>query len=116
MRAQFLSFREREFVLAARAIGASHGKVIFKEILPNAVPPALVVASILVARAILLEAGLSFLGLRRPQSRELGILVERGSGTPRRLRLAGAISGPGDIVAGALRQSFRRRDQRCSES
>lgn len=60
--AQFLSFREREFVLAARAIGASHVKVIFKEILPNAVPPAVVVASILVARAILLEAGLSFLG------------------------------------------------------
>jgi peptide/nickel transport system permease protein len=66
VRAQFLSFREREFVLAARAIGASHVKVIFKEILPNADPPAVVVASILVSRAILLEAGLSFLGLGDP--------------------------------------------------
>ena len=66
VRAQFLTFREREFVVAARAIGASHAKVIFREILPNAIPPAVVVASILVARAILLEAGLSFLGLGDP--------------------------------------------------
>ena len=66
VRAQFLTLREREFVLAARAIGASHIKVIFGEILPNAIPPAVVVASILVARAILLEAGLSFLGLGDP--------------------------------------------------
>src|SRR6266542_2687468 len=48
VRAQFLSFREREFVLAARAIGASHAKVIFREILPNAIPPAVVVASLLI--------------------------------------------------------------------
>jgi peptide/nickel transport system permease protein len=75
VRAQFLSFREREFVLAARAIGASHVKVIFKEILPNAVPPAVVVASILVARAILLEAGLSFLGLGDPNLVSWGSLL-----------------------------------------
>jgi peptide/nickel transport system permease protein len=75
VRAQFLSFREREFVLAARAIGASHAKVIFKEILPNAIPPAVVVASILVARAILLEAGLSFLGLGDPNLISWGSLL-----------------------------------------
>ncbi|HEY7556540.1 MAG TPA: ABC transporter permease [Candidatus Binatia bacterium] len=75
VRAQFLSFREREFVLAARAIGASHTKVIFKEILPNAIPPAVVVASILVARAILLEAGLSFLGLGDPNLVSWGSLL-----------------------------------------
>lgn len=75
VRAQFLSFREREFVLAARAIGASHAKVIFKEILPNAIPPAVVVASILVARAILLEAGLSFLGLGDPNLVSWGSLL-----------------------------------------
>lgn len=75
VRAQFLSLREREFVLAARAIGASNAKVIFKEILPNAIPPAVVVASILVARAILLEAGLSFLGLGDPNLVSWGSLL-----------------------------------------
>jgi len=75
MRAQFLTFREREFVLAARAAGASHAKVIFKEILPNAIPPAVIVGSILVARAILLEAGLSFLGLGDPNLISWGSLL-----------------------------------------
>jgi len=75
VRAQFLTFREREFVIAARAIGASHAKVIFHEILPNAIPPAVVVASILVARAILLEAGLSFLGLGDPNLISWGSLL-----------------------------------------
>jgi len=75
VRAQFLTFREREFVIAARAIGASHSKVIFREILPNAIPPAVVVASILVARAILLEAGLSFLGLGDPNLISWGSLL-----------------------------------------
>jgi peptide/nickel transport system permease protein len=75
VRAQFLTFREREFVIAARAIGASHVKVIFREILPNAIPPAVVVASILVARAILLEAGLSFLGLGDPNLISWGSLL-----------------------------------------
>jgi peptide/nickel transport system permease protein len=75
VRAQFLTLREREFVLAARAIGASHIKVIFGEILPNAIPPAVVVASILDARAILLEAGLSFLGLGDPNLISWGSLL-----------------------------------------
>jgi peptide/nickel transport system permease protein len=75
VRAQFLTFRERDFVLAARAIGASHIKVIFGEILPNAIPPAVVVASILIARAILLEAGLSFLGLGDPNLVSWGSLL-----------------------------------------
>lgn len=75
VRAQFLTFREREFVLAARAIGAGHAKVIFREILPNAIPPAVVVGSILVARAILLEAGLSFLGLGDPNLISWGSLL-----------------------------------------
>src|SRR6266545_1015007 len=64
-----------KFVLAARAIGASHAQVIFREILPNAIPPAVVVASILVARAILLEAGLSFLGLGDPNLISWGSLL-----------------------------------------
>ena len=75
VRAQFLTFREREFVLAARALGLSHRRIIFKEILPNAIPPAIVVASFLVARAILLEAGLSFLGLGDPNLISWGSLL-----------------------------------------
>lgn len=75
VRAQFLTFREREFVLAARAIGLKHGKIMFGEILPNAVPPAIVVGSFLVARAILLEAGLSFLGLGDPNLISWGSLL-----------------------------------------
>jgi peptide/nickel transport system permease protein len=75
VRAQFLTFREREFVLAARALGSGHAKVIWRQILPNAIPPAVVVASILVARAILLEAGLSFLGLGDPNLISWGSLL-----------------------------------------
>jgi peptide/nickel transport system permease protein len=75
VRVQFLTFREREFVLAARALGLSHGRIIFKEILPNAIPPAIVVGSFLVARAILLEAGLSFLGLGDPNLISWGSLL-----------------------------------------
>jgi peptide/nickel transport system permease protein len=75
VRAQFLTFKEREFVLAARAMGLNHWKIIFMEILPNAIPPAIVVGSFLVARAILLEAGLSFLGLGDPSVISWGSLL-----------------------------------------
>ncbi|MBI4490179.1 MAG: ABC transporter permease [Deltaproteobacteria bacterium] len=75
VRAQFLTFKEREFVLAARAMGMKDWKIIFAEILPNAIPPAIVVGSFLVARAILLEAGLSFLGLGDPNFISWGMLL-----------------------------------------
>ena len=75
VRAQFLTFKEREFVLAARAMGMKDRKIIFAEILPNAIPPAIVVGSFLVARAILLEAGLSFLGLGDPNFISWGMLL-----------------------------------------
>lgn len=63
VRAQFLWLKEQEFVGAARSLGMSGWKIVMSEILPNAIPPAIVVGSLEVARAILLEAGLSFLGL-----------------------------------------------------
>lgn len=75
VRAQFLTFKEREFVLAARAMGLKNWEIIFTEILPNAIPPAIVVGSFLVARAILLEAGLSFLGLGDPELISWGMLL-----------------------------------------
>jgi peptide/nickel transport system permease protein len=63
VRGLFLSLREREFVLASRAIGVSNGRIIFRHILPNALAPVIVAATFGIANAILLEAGLSFLGL-----------------------------------------------------
>ncbi len=63
VRGQVLQLREREFVEAARAIGASPGRVIFSHLLPNTIAPITVAATFGVAAAILTEAGLSFLGL-----------------------------------------------------
>jgi peptide/nickel transport system permease protein len=63
IRGQVLSLREKEFIEAARSIGASHTRIIFKEILPNLVAPIVVYASILVPQVILYEAALSFLGV-----------------------------------------------------
>lgn len=63
VRGLFLTLREREFVLAGRTIGASNSRLIFQHILPNALAPVIVAATFGMAGAILLEAGLSFLGL-----------------------------------------------------
>ena len=63
VRAEFLSLRERDFVLAARAIGARDARIIFRHILPNAISPVLVSATLGVAGAILTESALSFLGI-----------------------------------------------------
>ena len=63
IRAEFLSLRERDFVQAAKAIGASDLRLIFRHILPNALSPVLVSATLGVAGAILTESALSFLGI-----------------------------------------------------
>ncbi len=63
VRGEFLSLREREFTLAARGIGASDRRIIFRHILPNVAGPLVVLASFGIADAIITEAGLSFLGL-----------------------------------------------------
>lgn len=63
VRGQILTLREREFVEAARAMGASPSRVIFSHLLPNTIAPITVAATFGVAAAILTEAGLSFLGL-----------------------------------------------------
>jgi peptide/nickel transport system permease protein len=63
VRALFLSLREREFVLASRTIGVPNSRIIFRHILPNAIAPVIVAATFGMANAIILEAGLSFLGL-----------------------------------------------------
>jgi peptide/nickel transport system permease protein len=63
VRAEFLSLRQRDFVLAAQVLGASDGRLIFRHILPNALSPVLVSATLGVAGAILTESALSFLGI-----------------------------------------------------
>lgn len=63
IRAEFLSLRQRDFVLAAQALGASDLRLIFRHILPNAMSPVLVSATLGVAGAILTESALSFLGI-----------------------------------------------------
>ena len=66
VRAQFLSLREKEFVEAARALGASRLRQVTQHILPNALGPVIVVATIDIAAAIIAESTLSFLGLGFP--------------------------------------------------
>lgn len=63
IRGQVLSLREREFVEASRALGASNMRIIFREILPNLVAPIIVYATLFIPANILLEAALSFLGV-----------------------------------------------------
>ncbi|OAQ21151.1 ABC transporter permease [Thermosulfurimonas dismutans] len=63
VRAEFLSLREREFVFSARLAGASDLRIIFYHLLPNALPPILVAATLGIGNAILIESALSFLGL-----------------------------------------------------
>lgn len=63
VRAQFLSLKENDFVLAARATGTSNFEIIFRHILPNSIAPIIVSATLGVANAILAEAYISFLGL-----------------------------------------------------
>jgi peptide/nickel transport system permease protein len=66
VRAEFLALREMEFVAAVRALGVSNFRIIFRHMMPNAMAPVLVSATIGIASAILTEAGLSFLGFGVP--------------------------------------------------
>ena len=77
MRAQFLSLREREFVLSARALGFPHTHIIRKEIIPNAMAPVIVQGSLDTGHAILIEAGLAFLGLGDPNVQSWGEMLQR---------------------------------------
>jgi ABC-type dipeptide/oligopeptide/nickel transport system permease subunit len=63
VRAETLAIREREFVLAARALGTSHPRLVFRQIVPNLVSTIVVIATLQVAQVIILESFLSFLGL-----------------------------------------------------
>ena len=77
VRGQFLSLREREFVEAARALGYRDFSIIFHQILPNAMAPVIVISAANFASAILLEAGLSFLGIGvQPPMPSWGVMIK----------------------------------------
>lgn len=75
VRGEFLSLREREFVQAAMVIGQSDLRIIATQILPNALSPVIVMGSLMVATAILMESGLSFLGLGDPNEMSWGFMI-----------------------------------------
>ncbi len=74
-RAEFLKIRKLEYVTAARAIGARDGRIMWRVILPNALPPLIVSATLTIGVAILFEAGLSFLGLGDPNTMSWGLMI-----------------------------------------
>jgi len=75
VRGEFLSLRSQEYVLAARLNGQTNRNIILCEILPNSLSPIIVMASLMVASAILLESSLSFLGLGDPEIISWGYMI-----------------------------------------
>lgn len=92
-RAEFLTLRQREFVAAARVLGLGHGHIIFREILPNALPPIIVLGSVIVAAAILIESALSYLGLGDPNRVTWGQMIAGGRAVFRSAWFVSAIPG-----------------------
>jgi len=79
VRSSVLALREQEFVLATRALGASHGRMITVHIFPNSLPPLIIAATLDVGWMIMFAAGLSFLGLgAQPPMPEWGIMLSEG--------------------------------------
>lgn len=78
MRAQVMSVKERPFVEAARAIGAGNLRILFKHVIPHALPPALAYTILEIGAAIMMEAGLSYLGLGDPNYPSWGRMIYEG--------------------------------------
>lgn len=78
VRAEFLSLRSREFVQASEVLGKSRFSIVIGDILPNTLSPIVVLSSLMVASAILLESALSFLGLGDPNLMSWGFLIGSG--------------------------------------
>jgi peptide/nickel transport system permease protein len=98
VRGEFVALRERDFVLACRAAGMTDARIILVEILPNALPPVIVYAAVLVSGAILFEAALAFLGLSDPSIASWGRLIGEGRATLRTAWFIAAIPGLAIIV------------------
>jgi len=79
IRAQTLSIKERDYVIGARALGATDRGVMFRHILPNTIQPVIVQGSLAVGAAVLAEAGLSFLGIGvKPPTATWGVVIQDG--------------------------------------
>lgn len=95
-RSEFLRIRELEYVKASRSSGATNSHLIFSVILPNALPPIIVQAALMVGSAILFEAGLSFLGLSDPNVMSWGQII--GSNRPYILDASYTVTIPGVAI------------------
>jgi len=78
VRGEFISLRNREFIQACHTVGMSDFRIMFKEILPNCLSPIIVAGSLMIATAILIESGLSFLGLGDPNIISWGFQIGAG--------------------------------------
>ncbi|MCG6205240.1 ABC transporter permease [Rhodopseudomonas sp. HC1] len=92
-RAEFLTLKNREFVLACRSMGMSNIRIMAGEILPNAIPPVIVLASVIIGSSILFESAISFLGLGDPNVASWGALIGDGRTLIRRSWYICAIPG-----------------------
>ncbi len=99
VRAEFRAIREKDFVTAARGLGYGHARIIFVEILPNALPPIIVTASVMVATAILMESALSFMGLGDPNQISWGSMIGSGREALRTAWFLTAIPGVAIVFA-----------------
>jgi peptide/nickel transport system permease protein len=99
VRAEFRSLRHADFVLAARSQGFSDARIIFGEILPNALPPVIVTASVMVASAILIESSLSFLGMGDPNVASWGAMIGSGRDSLRTAWYLTAVPGAAIVLA-----------------
>lgn len=98
VRAEFRSLSESDFVLAARCQGFSVWHIIFREMLPNALPAIIVTSSVMVASAILMEAALSFLGLGDPNVVSWGFLIGSGREMLRTAWYLAAVPGTALVI------------------
>ncbi|MBK3576322.1 ABC transporter permease [Streptomyces sp. MBT65] len=124
VRSSVLSLREKEFIEAARALGASDTRIIFRHLLPNALGPIIVNATILVATGILTETALSFLGFGvQPPDTSLGLLVSQAQTAvdtrPWLFYIPGAfiiaIALTINFIGDGLRDAFDPRQQRVRQ-
>lgn len=92
-RAEYLSLRDREFVLACRSMGMGNLRIMVTEILPNAIPPVIVLGSVIIGSSILFESSISFLGLGDPNVASWGALIGDGRTLIRRSWFICAIPG-----------------------
>lgn len=123
VRAEFRALLSADFVLAARSVGYSTRWIIFREVLPNAVPPIIITASVIVASAILTESSLSFLGVGDPNVVSWGSMIGTGRDLLRSALYLTAVPGlalvitvfslnlVGDALISALNPRLRGRTE-----